>query len=248
MKDVSRLAEWLCVAVAVSALLSCPAVAAPVMQDSFETYPGGTIEGQGQGWDVVHCTGNVTTAKSHTGYQSLVIDRGPNPYAQHVDWWDDLGLHGGMLEFSWWIYPSTSVGWGYETVWAVAVYGWSGAMVAHLQNDQAGSASTVDAQKSDASWEETMALVPSLQWTQLTLELDFGSSQDQYRIRAGAGPWSSWYTLGSDETYLRRIEFWASKVSYTTYYIDDVSLAPEPATMGLVGLGLAGLVLRRKRK
>lgn len=128
------------------------------------------------------------------------------------------------------------------------MYGWNGQQVAYVQNSAIGSNAAIDILKGDGTWEEVPSLVPVNVWTQLTLALDLQSATDRCRVRAGSGPWSGWQSLGSQENYLRHVKFYTYGTGSDShdYYIDDMMLVPEPASMGVLAFG--GLALLRRRR
>ena len=226
-------------------LLATASSAETILTESFENYPVGSIDAQGQTWKTSNGGGRVTTAMAYSGSKALRVDEGINWWTNSATWWDDLGLHGGLLNLSWHTYPTTTGG---SSTWRrVNVFGWDGTLIAEIAPHEKGSSSTIDCM-SNGSWTETMAFVPSNQWTEVQMELDLSS--DRYRFKAGEGGWSSWFATGNDETYLRRIEFCADKNGYD-YYVDDlaITVVPEPSALLLATLGLAfGLTLWRRRR
>jgi len=219
--------------------------------DGFESYPRESIHGKDSSWTVSTYFGHAAVVSSpvHSGNQSLSVEAGagmPN-WTCLCTWWDDTSTapHGGMLDFSWWMRPSSGA-WGVH--WDISALGWKDTTIAHLGNIAVGSPSTLDCETSKG-WIETMGFVPSDTWSQVFLQLDLGASPDRYRIRVGdAGTWQDWCTLGSNEQFFRRLAITTTIPSERVYFDDfnGSAVVPEPAAGALLLLAGCFVSLRVK--
>lgn len=226
----------------VIALAASNALAEVFWTQDFDSLNTGSIHGQGTTWEGSRA--DVGTSDSFSPPKSLAIGKGVA--GGWADWYDDtLGTpHGGLMEFSWMVNRTTEVGWAWE------VWGFGGSKLAEIRNNQVGSISTLDC-LTGSGWVETLAIVPADTWSEFTMQVDLRESQDQYRVRIGVGDWWGWYSLGTDEQYLRRIRF--QEISMNGYfYLDDMvgSVVPEPSTVAMLGIGtlILGLAFRFRRK
>lgn len=225
------------------------------MSDGFESYPLGSIDDRGRTWDEqeTRADARVQTSVVHTGDQALSFKSNFNPggYYYGVAWWDDTETapHGQLIDLSWWHnYES-----GSNVGWMMWVEGWGEERVCEIANNEAGSSTTLDANTS-TGWNENIMFVPADTWSKVNVQIDFAANPDVYRVGvADSGAWSDWYSMGSDETYFRKV-YWgaASGGQGSKHFIDDIRIqsVPEPATLtlGLLGVVALGLVAFARRR
>jgi len=122
-------------------------------------------------------------------------------------------------------------------------YSWyGGPRQCTLSDDGGSSVWNEDTQK----WDWTMGTEGTGQWTEWTFEVTAAGVATFYREGGG----TKTFDMGGSAT-----EVWiyggrnnaTSGLPLADVYIDDVTIVPEPATMALLGLGLLGLVARRKK-
>lgn len=218
--------------------------------EGFESYPTGTINGKDSTWTSYSYFGSAqVVAFPHAGSKALMVHAGAGMpgWTSLCTWKDDTPTapHGGVVDFSWWMYPSSGVGWGNH--WDISAVGMNGATIAHLGNVEAGLRDSIDCETS-GGWVETKGTAAIDTWSKVFLQLDLESRPNRYRIRVGeAGAWQGWYTLGSSEQFFRRLDLVATIASEDIYF-DDFSGAvpctvppaapPRPHT-GMVGCGWA---------
>jgi hypothetical protein len=224
-------------------VLVSPALAEVFWTEGFEAYPNGSPDGRDTTWQA---GGWVEVVPGpHSGNKSLEL------FVSHVigngwaRWFDDTpsAPHGGLIEFSWWMLAQA------PPHWTVIVSGGNGGTVAQIANDQVGSLGTIDAW-TPTGWTETAAMVPADDWRNVSLQLDFASRPNRYRVHGAWGDSSDWYTAASNEVSFRTIQMSTRAAMDVNLYFDDFSgsIVPEPSTLLLLAtFGVAGVFIARRR-
>ena len=84
-------------------------------------------------------------------------------------------------------------------------------------------------------------------WTWLQYEFDFPSNT--YRAKLGDNAWTPSYGFMQGAfDQAGSVRFYTFSGSDRKLYVDRIELVPEPATLSLLGVGLAGLLGWRRRK
>jgi hypothetical protein len=223
---------------------------APFWSENFQSMPmNASVNGQDTTWQCINASlyyGTTTPDPSDSSNKSLTLISyyTAGDYHECARWYDDTASapHNGLIEFTWAMKRDPSAG------WMVSVQGFGGVEVASIANDPVGSQSSIDAYTS-SGWVETLATVPSdlTTWKTVVLDVDFAASPVRYKVRAGTGPWSDWYTEGNSATYFRLLSFSANHHTNGASMFDDFTATPEPCTFMLLGCGGLAALLKRRR-
>ena len=81
------------------------------------------------------------------------------------------------------------------------------------------------------------------QWYRIDVQYDFPNNQA--RVRLDGGTWTAYGNFGNDRSAIEANTLIFSDNAVA--WIDDVSVIPEPATLGMLVLGGMGLLARRRR-
>lgn len=233
--------------------------------EGFEDYPAGSIDGKGNTWDVKPVTGfggdnhgaygEVVTSPVHTGdhalrYRSVwaVFDQ----QGSWMRWINETGSeYDGLVDLSWWIRPTG------DRDWFIDVEGWYWDAGIHTQTvcslttKYGTSPSSIDVRDATHGWVESLAEIPDGTWSRVSLQVDFSTSPDQYRIRMrDPFGWSEWFSSGTDTEYLRGLRFHAPhEDGQTSFYFDDLLIVPEPPALfllaSMVAVAVAAYTWRR---
>jgi hypothetical protein len=228
---------WRGVLGAATLLATVISAGAQAMSDGFESYPLGSIQGQG-GWAAwtgapVSYAGTVTNTFAASGAQSLQIVQG-NDTVQTFS-----GVASGLWSLSLQQYVPASAG---GTTWVILLndyataQDWAGQMTMNITAGTVGLA------------EEAAASLPLRKdaWVDIRFDIDpvarsFAAYYDNTLLATHV-----WDGVAE----LRALDLYADEGAGTAQvgpvYYDNVALVPEPATLSLLVLGVLGFALRRR--
>ncbi|MFT5410584.1 MAG: hypothetical protein ACI9NC_003316 [Verrucomicrobiales bacterium] len=230
-------------AIAGTAAFSSTAGAAVVYDETFETYALGDSSGQGLWVDFGGAQlSNVVNTIANGGTQSLALSTSPG-YGS--DTTIDLAapITSGQLQLSFDIYQPT----GFDG--SAHIFLSRGATLGgvfdegfHLFGD--GTAGTFF----DTGSPTTPLLLD--QWVPVIVNIDLDADTANASYGGTEIFNGVWNNGGTAPTQFQGVNIWAAEgQAVSTYNIDNFKLetVPEPSGVALLGLGFAGLVLRRRR-